>query len=208
MSVAPTYVEQTHPMASNAHRLSGELAALPDLAPVVGPNGVPSSRFMLVTTPELVALTAPSDADQAAIDAVLAAHDPTPDPPVVLYDRSIEIKAQVRTTDDVPLEVFRFPCDPKHRYRASLACSGIDAVSGVSRDLEGRFVWKRATGNAVMVGVTVVSTLGEAASSSWAPAATASGTDVVFTVKGAVGRTVDWLLRGIVDAFAPEGLEG
>jgi hypothetical protein len=130
-----------------------------------------------------------------------------PPPPPIEYDRSITVKAQMVTTDDQPLVVFTFPCDLKSRYRANMSISGIDRANFVSREMEGRFVWKRTTGNAVMVGITIVSNLGEAASSSWAPNAVPSGTDVVFTVKGASGRTVDWLLTGTVEVFAPEGLE-
>lgn len=128
-------------------------------------------------------------------------------PQVVEYARSIAVSTVARTTNDVPLEVFRFPCDPKHRYRANMSISGIDAGNFVSREMEGRFVWKRAGAGAVMVGITIVSNLGEAASSTWAPNALPQGNDVVFTVKGAAGRTIDWILDGHIDIFAPEGLD-
>lgn len=117
-----------------------------------------------------------------------------------------QVYAIARTTDDQAHEVFRFPCEERRRYTANLTISGVDAASFVSRDMEGRFVWKRITGNAIMVGITVVSTLGEAGSASWAPNALPEGTDIVFTVKGAAGRTIDWLLVGEVDVYAPGGL--
>lgn len=127
-------------------------------------------------------------------------------PPLGDFATASEVHALTQTTDDVPREVFRFPCAQRRRYQASLTISGIDRANFVSRDMDGRFVWKRVTGNAVMVGITVVSTLGEAASSSWAPNAVASGTDIVFTVRGAAGRTIDWLLQGSIGVYAPEGL--
>jgi len=58
-----------------------------------------------------------------------------------------------------------------------------------------------------MVGVTVVSDIHDAAAAPLAPAAAAAGNDIVFTVKGVAGRTVDWLLAGTVAVYAPTGLE-
>lgn len=129
-------------------------------------------------------------------------------PPLLIeYVRSVAVDTQTVTTDDQPHEVFRFPCEQLRRYRSDMRISGIDAGNFVSREMEGRFVWKRTTGNAIMVGITIVSTLGEAASSSWAPNALPDGTDVVFTVKGAAGRTINWVLQGDVEVYAPGGLE-
>lgn len=128
-------------------------------------------------------------------------------PPLVIdYAGSTQVAAIVRTTDAAPHEVFRFPCALKSLYQASLIITGIDAGNFVSRVQEGRFTWKRTTGNAVVVGVTVVSNLGEAASSSWAPNFGPQGTEIVFTVQGAAGRTIDWMLVGSVSQYTPEGL--
>jgi hypothetical protein len=151
----------------------------------------------------------PGQADYEALqDAVAegsAVIEPA-DPPLIVYDDTVAVKAQARTTDDVPLEVFRFPTVAKHRYEASLRVSGIDAGSFASKVMEGRFVWKRATTVATVTGITVVSDLHDAAAAAWAPNCLPSGTDIVFTVTGAAGRTIDWLLKGSVDVFAPDGL--
>lgn len=131
----------------------------------------------------------------------------SPPPPPIAFDLAIRVRAQVRTTDEVAVEVFRFPCETLSLYRASLVIHGIDAGTFVSKIMEGRFTWKRTTANAVMVGITVVSDIHDAAAASWAPSAVPSGTDVVFAVKGAAGRTIDWLLQGDVSVFAPGGIE-
>jgi hypothetical protein len=135
---------------------------------------------------------------------VVNAH--TAPPLVTEFAGSIQVSAITRTTDATPREVFRFPCEQKHLYQASLTVSGVDAVSGASKIMEGRFTWKRPGAVAVVVGLTVVSDIHDAAAASWAPNYAAVGTDVVFTVTGAAGRTVDWLLQGTVGAYAPEGL--
>lgn len=130
------------------------------------------------------------------------------DPPLALVEVSAtrQVNTITRTTDAAPVEVFRFPCDQKRLYRADLLISGVDAGNFVSKIMEGRFTWKRTTGNAVVVGLTVVSDIHDAAAASWAPNYAPVGTDIVFTVQGAAGRTIDWLLVGSVDVYAPTGL--
>jgi hypothetical protein len=135
------------------------------------------------------------EADRAA--AALAA---------VRYAGQTPVDAQVRTTDATPTEVFRFPASERHLYQASLTVSGIDAGSFVTKVMEGRFVWKRLTADAIVVGITVVSDIHNTAAAAWAPNCQPSGSDIVFTVQGASGRTVDWYLSGSVSAFAPDGL--
>lgn len=127
-------------------------------------------------------------------------------PPLAIdYMDSVDVGARVRTTDATPLTVFTFPCEQHRLYQANLTVSGIDAVSFASKVMEGRFTWKRISGNAIMVGITVVSDIHDTAAAAWAPNAVPSGTNVVFTVAGAAGRTIDWLLVGTVDLFAPGG---
>jgi hypothetical protein len=130
------------------------------------------------------------------------------DPPPLEYSRAVGVEARVRTTDDVALEVFRFATVQKELYQASLTISGIDAANQASKIMEGRFTWKRPGAVAVMVGITVVSDIHDTAAAAWQPNALPEGTDIVFTVKGAAGRTIDWLLVGSVGVYAPEGLGG
>lgn len=141
----------------------------------------------------------PPDA-QPVVDAHVAP------PRVVEFAGHVAVDALTRTTDAAPKEVFRFPCAAKHIYRASLVITGVDSVSGAIKVMDGRFVWKRPGAASVMVGITVVSDIHDTAAASWAPNAIASGTDIIFTVAGAAGRTIDWLLVGDVSQYAPEGL--
>lgn len=128
-------------------------------------------------------------------------------PPLVTeYAGQTDVAAIVRTTTATPLEVFRFPCEAKHLYRANLRISGIDAGNFVSLVQEGRFVWKCLTVNAILSGITVVSQIPATMPTGWATNCFPDGPDLVFTVQGAAGRTVDWLLSGDIGRYAPEGL--
>lgn len=140
--------------------------------------------------------------EQARLDAERAAEAAR-----ISYAATRNVSTTATTTDATPVEVFRFPCEQLRLYRADLTIFGVDRGNFVSKAMEGRFTWKRTTANAVMVGITVVSDIRDAAAASWAPNAVAMGTDVVFTVAGAAGRTVDWYLTGAVDVYAPGGLD-
>jgi hypothetical protein len=124
----------------------------------------------------------------------------------VVYAGVENVNARARTTDAAPVDIYRLACNPKTVYQSTLTLIGIDAVSGATKAMEGRFVHKRANGDALQVGqITVISDIHDTAAASWAPSAVLSGTDVVFTVRGAAGRTVDWQMGGTIARYAPEG---
>jgi hypothetical protein len=116
------------------------------------------------------------------------------------------VDAMLRTTDGAAHEIYRFSCAQPRLYTANLTIMGVDAGNFVSKSLEGRFTWKRPSTAAVMVGIVMVSDIHDTAAAAWAPNAVPSGTDIVFTVAGAAGRTIDWVLAGVVSGFAPAGL--
>ena len=68
----------------NLGRLHGELIdAVPELAPIVLPDGRKEARFGLSGIGDRIELLVPDDLSEAAealIEAVIAAHDPTPTP--------------------------------------------------------------------------------------------------------------------------------
>jgi hypothetical protein len=149
-------------------------------------------------------------ADGAPIDIppegypIVDAH--TPPPRTVDYAGTLAVDTVTRTTDDQPLEVFRFPTEQRHVYRATFALTAVDAVSGAVKDSEARMVFKRLASSVVQVGTTVVlSTAQDAAASSWAIVAGVVGTDFTISVRGAAGRSIDWLLTGSIGAYAPSG---
>lgn len=86
--------------ASNLSRLHDALlAAIPALRPIPMVNppfpGALTAAMQVESTATTIILTVPDNADEAAIAAVVAAHDPTPDvpPPLPQYGG-----------DDVPLD--------------------------------------------------------------------------------------------------------
>lgn len=124
----------------------------------------------------------------------------------VVYAGEERVNARARTTDEQPVEIYRLPLATKTVYQSTLTLIGIDASSGATKALEGRFVHKRTAANAVQVGaIVVLSDIHDAVAASWAPNALPSGADVVFTVKGAAGRTIDWQMAGAIARYAPEG---
>jgi hypothetical protein len=139
-----------------------------------------------------------------AAQPVVDAHQAPP--LVVEHAGVIPVDAIVRTTDASPLEVFRFPCAEQRLYEGTLVIRGIDAGTFAVKRMVGEFVWKRLAGNAIVVGITVVSDIHETAAAAWAPNCLPDGTDVVFTVAGVAGRTIDWYLSGTIGAYAPGGL--
>jgi len=133
----------------------------------------------------------------------------TPPPPLPLqYTGTIHIDVQARTTDDVVKEITRITMGDNVVHQADMKIIGIDAVSFVSRAMVGHFVHRRRLAGAIQVGIVVVSDIPNpptAPSNAWAANALPSGNDVVFTVKGAVGRTIDWTLTGDIFVYAPAG---
>jgi hypothetical protein len=136
-----------------------------------------------------------------------AGNQPAPPDPVPLrFTGILSVDAQTRTTDDVAHEIYRVTLESARLYQGNLVVFGVDAGNFMSKSMEGRFVFKRAAGGAVVVGIAVVSDIHDSVAASWAPNCLAAGNDVVFTVKGAAGRTIDWLLVGSVGVYAPGGL--
>jgi hypothetical protein len=158
---------------------------------IVDPEGgEPTSRPL---TPEEQAQL-DADREQAAIAAIR-------------YGGVRPLDARLRTTDDQPHEVLRLPTEQKHVYRTTVRVCGIDAGNGTTRDSEVRMVFKRATAGPTQVGATtVMSNAQDTAAAAWRIQALVDGTDLVISVTGALGRTVDWQVTGEIGAFAPEGV--
>jgi hypothetical protein len=128
-------------------------------------------------------------------------------PRVVEYAGAQQVSSIFRTTDDQPAEVFRLPTAQRHIYRATLRMTAVDANSGACKDAEARMLFKRLAASVVQVGATAVTWQAQdTAASAWGIQAGVSGTDFIISVKGAVGRTIDWLLVGDIGVYAPGGL--
>lgn len=149
------------------------------------------------------------DDSQAAlvpeIEDLIALHVPEP-APIRKVDR-LEILADAVTTDATPVELYRLACAPRHIYQSTLTLIGVDRGNFATKMLEGRFGHQRLAGNALQVGaIVVLSDIHNPAAAAWAPNALPQGADVVFTVQGAAGRTIDWQMAGSIVVYAPEGL--
>lgn len=139
--------------------------------------------------------------------ALVDAHVAPPD--LVTLTRDLSIDAVVRTTGAQPKEIYRVSCAPKHLYVATLALVAADAASGAAKHAEAKIVFKRLAGAPVQVGATTLlfPPIEDAAAVTWAVLPSADGNDAVLSVRGTSGRTIDWLLSGLIQVYAPEGLE-
>ena len=136
---------------------------------------------------------------------VVDAHVP---PPLVYeYAAQLAVDAVVRTTTDTPTEVWRLTSAPKHEYAATLVFMATDAASFSVKRTDMVYVWKRDTGSPVLVGEAPIANTDEQGSAGWDVAAAVDGDDLVVRVIGGRTSTVDWLVRGRVELFAPGGLE-
>ena len=188
-------------------QLTDELiAAIPSLAPVLIPNDPDHAMQSVMTvqsTGTQITVTVPDETVDAEVDAVVDAHNPMP---FLVYAGVEQTDSRLRTTDDLAHEAFRFPTQAKRVYRLTMRVTGIDAGNGVTRDTEARAVFKRPAGTVNQVGTTaVLSNFQDAAASTWAILPSVDGTDMVISVKGAAGRTIDWLMVGEIGSYAPEG---
>lgn len=68
-----------YPRTTRLARLTDELAQRPELAPLATPGGL-EARFAVSGRPGLTVVDLPDDVPRAVVDAVVAAHDPSPDP--------------------------------------------------------------------------------------------------------------------------------
>lgn len=141
----------------------------------------------------------------ASAAPVVEAH--TAPPRVIEFAGARPVDEMLRTTDDQPHEIFRLGTKPKHVYRATFRLTAVDATSGTTKDSEVRMTFKTTASALLQVGTTaILYNVQDTGAASWAIQTSVSFPDLVISVKGAVGRSVDWLLTGEVGAYAPEGL--
>lgn len=150
----------------------------------------------------------PANADyQRYLAWVEAGNTPDPaDPAAVVYGRTLTVDQRLRTTTATPAEIARWTLATLTGYRVALELLAVDAGSGALRFIAASIVAKRLGNGAALVGApVVVANHQDAAASTWAIVAAVSGNDVVITVAGAAGRSIDWQLTGRVLSFTPGG---
>ncbi len=143
----------------------------------------------------------------AAAQAIVDAHVALPDPVKLAETRRIDVAT--RTTDDVLTEAFRLDTNTRTLYRLTLSVTAIDAGNGVAMDIEARAMFKRLNAGLVQVGTrTVLSVFRDTAAATWdvQPGVSSDGTSFTVSVKGALNRTIDWMITGEVRVYTPDGL--
>ena len=127
-------------------------------------------------------------------------------PPVYEYARTVPVEAVVRTTTDAPTEVWRLTSATKHQYAATFVFMATDEATAACKRTDIVYVWKRDTAAPTLVGEAPISNVDEQGSAGWDVAADVDGDGLVVRVVGGRTSTVDWLVRGRVELFAPGGL--
>jgi hypothetical protein len=149
----------------------------------------------------------PANADwlQYQDDGGAAVTDP-PDPPPILFGTVTAFSGMVRTTDATPTEIYRVTLAPQTGYAGEVTVIGVDGANGAVKVLRASFAFKRLNAGAMNVGApVVVAQHADAAATGWGIAPSVSGNDIVLSVTGASGRTIDWAADGMVESFAPGG---
>lgn len=112
----------------------------------------------------------------------------------------------VRTTNAASTEIGRFLVNAKSLYRVVFELNGIsiDGVDTYYRQVI--MIIKRVTTTPVIAGsAQVVAPITSNAGSNWSSSAVVFGNELVVSVGGQVGKTIDWELRLDVVLFTPEG---
>jgi hypothetical protein len=132
--------------------------------------------------------------------------DPAPAPPVK-YINEDQVRVYLRTTTGTAQEVYRITTQVDHLYIAQLRMVAIDAASKDSKMQEALMFFKRANGGLSQVGSTYSPYLmQDTAASAWRIQPSVDGTSLVISITGAPTRTIDWMLTGTVENYAPAGV--
>jgi len=130
-----------------------------------------------------------------------------PDPPPLTTFAAGLIEASVRTTDAQPTELYRMTLPALTGVSCDLVLIGVDTGNGACRILRASFAAKRLNAGAVGIPQAQITYANhqDTAASSWAITPSTAGNDLVLSVTGAAGRTIDWSLSGAITTFTPSG---
>ena len=144
----------------------------------------------------------PTPEEQAAIDAVaadVASH--------IVFSADRALEGKVQTTDATPAEVVRLTLERQTGYTGQVSIIGVDGGNGAVRVIRASFAVKRLNAGALSVGAPVViASHADSGATAWAINQSVAGNDVVVSVTGAAGRTIDWYCNGQIMSFAPGGV--
>lgn len=151
------------------------------------------------------ALAQPNGGVLLAADGTITVLPPVPPP--LIYSSAIPLSGRVTTTNATPAELWRLPLAQLTGYDLSATIMGVDNGNGAVKKLVTSQTVKRLNAAPLNVGAaTVVANHADAAASAWAVAVSFAGNDLVVTVTGAAGRTIDWHVSGTMTTFTPSGV--
>lgn len=162
-------------------------------------SGTPNEAELMDHSEDGVDIELPPEATP-----VVDAH--TPIPPLTKFTQNVTVAAKVRTTDNTPTVLRRVTLSRNTGYDVVLRIIAVDTASFSVKKLVMDFTVKRLGAGALQVGVTAFPVnQSDTAASGLIGNLTFEGADLVITVTGATGRTVDWAMLGNLNRFTPSG---
>jgi hypothetical protein len=146
-----------------------------------------------------------SGADKARVIAAVNARGVAA--PIIYGDEVPFLSTVVRTLDATPTEIYRMTLTLTTGYQTRSTVTGVDAGNGALKTMYVSVAVKRLLAGALLVGAPVVmASHNDAAAAAWTVSAAVAGNDLIVSVTGAAGRSIDWRVAGVVTSFAPAGL--
>lgn len=137
------------------------------------------------------------------------------DPMPVQYSMEERTNTQIETTDATPAELWRYTTDLKTGYDIVARLIAVDRGNGAVRKQSIDATVTRIGTSPSLVGrtdsaphVTSGQRGTDAGIGGWALNPSFDGTDLVLSVVGAAGRTIDWRVTITMVRFSPEGIIG
>jgi hypothetical protein len=125
---------------------------------------------------------------------------------LIVFSGDDTVRKRLRTIDANATEIYRLPLAQMTGYVLFGTLLGVDAGNGNVRMIRASVVAKRLGGGALQVGAPVtIANHQDAGASTWAISAAVSGNDLVVSVTGQAGRSIDWLLDARLTSFTPAG---
>lgn len=127
--------------------------------------------------------------------------------PIVSYSDVIPFYIRLRTTDGAGHEIWRLTLDTRVGCFAIASVIAVDSGNGNVYTQRFAFSIKRLNGAAILIGAqSITPAMQDVGTTTWSVVALVSGNDFVVNVAGATGRTIDWMVRGEMTRFGPNGL--
>lgn len=155
----------------------------------------------------------PKDKDNPDYQRYLAwlADGNTPDPvllPPVTQQQDLPVRGTATTVGASPSVILYRITVPQHTLLDfSVRIHAIDRAETQVKKVVADATFARGSGAPVQIGNTAQLVLQQTAgASTWTNPPSIQGNDIVVTVTGSAGLTIDWSIQGICYRFGPQGL--